>query len=381
MLLGLALAAACSDPEPSGGPSIPEPPVAPQWHGERLGGAFDVDYETSLELGADGAPLVAYSAHASRAPVLERWGGASWTALGDPADVWPSGDVAAARTADGEPVLAWVEWDGAYSYRGELRAYRWSGGAWLPMGGSISGTPPYGVGAVRGASGPAGPVLAWREGTETATDWLHVVRWDGSAWVELPAHSGENLGSLSLALTPSGDPVLSVVSGWGPGHLFARWDPGTSAWVALPALTLPVNVAFVAVAVDGDGAIYAAATAEPNPGSGFRTVDAVHRLGPGELAWTSLGRPPRFGAEAISNLALEGLPGGGVAAGWAWEWPELARWKDGAWETVGTWTASAAYRDGRPLLRAAADDDLYLAFTATHTEWPRTMKLVRYRKY
>lgn len=385
MCLALALAGACSGPETPAGPSGPGlPPQVPQWHGEQLGGSFDVLdaiggpldwYGTSLDLAADGVPLVAYSAHGAYSPVLARWGGAAWAPLGDPPDVRPAGVDAVARTSEGEPVLAWVEWEAIDSSKGDLRAHRWSGGAWLPMGGSINGTPEYGLDGLRAASGPAGPVLAWTEGSASSS--LRVVRWDGSGWVELPARSGEYLGFPCIALMPSGDPVVSVLTGFGAGHILTRWDPGTSAWVALPALTLPANVAFVDVAVDGDGATYAAVTG--GEAAGYGLFDGVYRLAPGELGWTPLGNPPRY-TEAISSLAIAGLPGGGVAAAWTWASPELARWKDGAWETVGTWTASAGYQEYRPLIRAATDDDLYVAFTAS-LAWPETMKVVRYRKY
>lgn len=382
-LVVAAVLAACSGPSPSG-PLDPPPPPPPLtgWQGERLGAAFEVFetaatdeswYAISLELGGDGAPLAGYSHAGSRSPAVARWDGAAWPTLGTPpAGADPSALTAVARTSEGEPVVAWVEANAEYD---ELRAARWSGGAWVPMGGVLSAPSASWIFGLGAASGPLGPVLVWVESTPWSA--LRVARWDGAAWESLPARTEDgNYAVPSLALTPAGDPVIAVLTTGAAGHVLVRWDAGTSAWVALPAFALPESTEGLDLAIDGDGATYLAAVVRPSLSA---TVDAVHRLAPGDAAWTPVGVPPRLGS-VWSKFALGGLPGGGVAAGWMYLYPELARWKDGAWETVGTYGETTQGLESRPLVLAASDDDLYFAFASIGAAAP-TMKVVRYRKY
>ena len=173
-----------------------------------------------------GRPTVAWIEDRGGVAVLiaRRWDGSGWADLGDGSPLngstsWPASAPRLLLDASGLPVLAWRE--GIASGEEVVRVRRWTGQGWTePLGGFLAG-------AARAPSGPslaldaAGqPVVAWSEpvsGVEQAV----VHRWSGSSWVEMGGSISPGAGqwarSPSLALGPGDVPYLAVI------------EPGTRA--------------------------------------------------------------------------------------------------------------------------------------------------------
>jgi hypothetical protein len=335
MLLLLAvLAPACS-----GGGAGGSGAGGASWHATALGSSWPVlagntrlagDGSVTLELDTDGVPFGGYVDLDQFAPHARRWDGSGWPELGtSPCGLHPGGLAAVARLPAGDPVLVWTEYSGD-AYGPELvRAARFDGSAWSPLGAPLNGAggSTYDVVA---ASGPKGPVVAWDGPDATVMNELaYVARWDGASWVGLgPPRTMKSFGRVAVATAPAGDPVIAYVDPAGIPVVEA-WNDASGVWMALPPTPATTNQVQLSLAVDGSGAVYVNGVSF---GTFSFTTDAVYRLAPGAATWTSLGLPPDF-TKSNSGLALAGLSPGGVAVAWTYDLVGVARW-GGGWEAI-----------------------------------------------
>lgn len=379
-------ALACSGSGP-GGPGDP-----PQTHELRWGLVDETTFAVTdwgsletcaseLALDGSGTPLLAwYDGMAYGAARMHRYSKPFWSELGgvvtQPKTAMQM--IAASRTVSGDPVLVRVD-----PSTHDVIATRWTGSIWEDLGTAIPGNGSYWL---RAAAGPDGPMVAWLDyGPASGGYSGRVARWNGTDWIILgtarpvfPPSGTNPVVQLSIAVAPSGDPVVAYIGASDTLHV-DRWDAeGLSTWVALPAPPAPPNPAKnVSVAVDGDGAVYFAPSYLTG---GEFEIAAVYRLAPDATAWTSLGKPPSNGLSA-SMVALHGLQGSGVFAGWTGAFsyyggggePELARWTPAGWERVVTSWGPDWSSQWRPRIQPVSDTDVWFGFndqTTLHvTRW------------
>ncbi|WP_052351958.1 hypothetical protein [Deinococcus pimensis] len=141
---------------------------------------------------------------------IRTWDGRTW-ARGEPFnDVTRfSRAPALALDAAGRPVVAWLQGDVLAS---DVLAKRWTGATWEALGGPLNRTPSTYVAATRLALDTRGtPVVAWLEDVSGA-DTLRASRWNGRTWTPIGGDvSSPGAASPSLALDPSGRAVLAWV--------------------------------------------------------------------------------------------------------------------------------------------------------------------------
>ena len=94
---------------------------------------------------------------------VTRWDGARWQPLGTGPASTPGQHASSHALGfgpDGQPVTAWNEGpDGSRS----VRAARWDGARWLPLGGTLNRDPRADTDHASLAAGPRGVLVAWRE--------------------------------------------------------------------------------------------------------------------------------------------------------------------------------------------------------------------------
>ena len=179
---------------------------------------------------------------------LRRWDGSSWMEFGGSATGGGVSNTPATTSRfprfafdkEGTPFVAWTEIRLAYNTGSDVLLRRWSGAAWVEMGGSATGTGISGpehvnsdlVAIVVDSSGRA--VLLWGSGSDSHNE-AFLRRWNGSAWVGL---GGSNAGSgisgtsrvksCNLALDSGENPVVVWSEGLPYQIRIRRWNG--SAW-------------------------------------------------------------------------------------------------------------------------------------------------------
>jgi len=149
---------------------------------------------------------------------------------------------------DGQPVVVWTY--GSFTSVREIYVRRWNGQDWVEIspgsasGGGISNT---GGGSSEPALAiaPDGSIyVTWVYRTTLGLERLYLRKWDGQAWVEVGPHSASVTGirELSsggsglpcLAISPDGYPYLAWVDSTNTTNIYMlRWDG--SAWVEVGA--------------------------------------------------------------------------------------------------------------------------------------------------
>ncbi|MBZ4423016.1 Ig-like domain-containing protein [Myxococcus sp. RHSTA-1-4] len=205
----------------------------------------------ALALGADGEPVVAYTAADLGAPSLpgehlyvKRWTPTGWALQGSPL---VAGEAVAETTVrhprmvmgpGGRPVVAFLQGTGLEPGRA-LHVFQWEAGTWRPLGTQLNDA---GGGRVHGAAlavdGEGRPVAAW-----SAEGGVHVVRWETDHWVALGTPrraSAADVGVISAqAPALAADAKGGVVVAWAesssasaPADLHVhRW--AGAGWTAL----------------------------------------------------------------------------------------------------------------------------------------------------
>ena len=205
--------------------------------------------EPAVAAGADGEPFVAFlqDAGASHDLVASRWNGTAWAALGGAIETDPALEAGAPVLAiDGvqSPILAWIEWDGQTAgARRELRAARWNGASWAPLGAALNRTAGDATDPVLlGDGGGGAPMLAWNEGGR-----IHVVRWQEGAWTDVGAASlpAEAQARGAYISAEGGTTRLAYRAPDGSVHALALsgdvWVPEGPAVAATAGETISVN--------------------------------------------------------------------------------------------------------------------------------------------
>jgi hypothetical protein len=207
----------------------------------------------------------------SQNPVhIVRSAGDHWSSLGEALTRFPApeariGPATLALDRSGMPLVAWGEHAGD-----KVKVYvsRWSGTAWLPLGGAVDEAASGQMWLEQPSlaiDGEGRPVVAWlhggsvglRIGRDPNIDRLRVARWDGRAWKDLGPDGG-----VPCALNPAN--ARLVIDGLGPLVTFGgglgsegkhgmgamRWDG--ARWNVVPT---PAHSTNRAMAVLSDGSI------------------------------------------------------------------------------------------------------------------------------
>ncbi|HZL72594.1 MAG TPA: serine/threonine-protein kinase, partial [Planctomycetota bacterium] len=229
-----------------------------------------------IAMDPDNQPIMAWwDSTAGKQDVrLRRWNGSAWIELGGASPLCATEGESTypslAVDASGHPVVAWVESVGGNN---EIWLRRWTGDAWVSLGGSsegggISGTPALSGPVSLALDGDGRPVVAWQE-EESGRPQIWLRRWNGAGWIDLggSATGGGISASPASAIMPrvvidrTGMPVV----GWiddrtGKRELHVRrwngrdWiDLGESfpAWLPSPTVTEDGRL-MVAYEVEGE---------------------------------------------------------------------------------------------------------------------------------
>jgi len=179
--------------------------------------------------------------------------------------------------AGGAPVFAWVESGPGLAGDGrtydQLRAARWTGGGWQPMGEVLNENRTHNAAQLSAVRGPDGqPWLGWSEDAGTAhVDSYLISRWDSRAWSS-PGQSAvrRNLSdagkSRAFTVTACNLPYLTWTNISYPGASANvvqpfTWQPESRTWAehALPLNHSVRSAAFFPGAATGpDGVVYTA---------------------------------------------------------------------------------------------------------------------------
>ncbi len=198
-----------------------------------------------------GYPVVAWQQNSSPGGiVIKRWDGGAWATYGaSPAlPASAAGHIpfnpALALDAAGNPVVAWQETFGATAFwSAPFQVYlrRWSGTAWVELGGSASAGGVSNTGMAvspRLAVGADGSVVVtWHE-TVGTTDYVYLKRWNpaSATWSELSGSaSGTGIAAgvyPQVAVDAAGVPTVAYVCPNGDSEIcLKRWSG--AAWVEL----------------------------------------------------------------------------------------------------------------------------------------------------
>ena len=143
-----------------------------------------------------------------------------------------------------------------------IRAARWTGSSWAPIGAQVTPAGTYGNG-LRFAAGAQGPVVTYTQWGTSASGT--VTRWDGVSWKTYVSTPSMGATYLDLALQADGSPVISwAVQTTSPQYIVKtlRWDVPSLAWIQLPANTYDSTVN-TSIAVDASGGIFLASGPPP----------------------------------------------------------------------------------------------------------------------
>jgi Bacterial Ig domain len=219
-----------------------------------VGGALDINntqqaFAPAMALDSGGNPVVVWSERdyfSRKTTYFKRWDGTAWVPVGtgfkDATTDLPVFNHSLVLDSNGNPVVVSAEVV-AEPYNSNIYVMRWDGTAWVRVGTEALNIDlqrsPSGVSLALDSSG--NPVVAWSEWSEsggTSSDHVYVKRWNGTAWVLvgndfLDSNNNQFAGSPSLALDPSGNPMVAWYEADGSttsNKIYVkRWD-GT-AWV------------------------------------------------------------------------------------------------------------------------------------------------------
>jgi hypothetical protein len=297
--------------------------------------------------------LIAVTALIALASAPGRAGGAGpLPSLGMPLNTTGHSASLTALTTDpgGAAVLAWVE-QGPSGGRNfdQLRAARWDGGRWQPLGGVLNENPGHNAAQLSAVRGPGGqPWLGWSEDAGTAhVDSYLISRWDAQGWSDPSRYAvRRNLSdagkSRAFAVTARNEPYLTWTNIYYPGASANVVQPFTwqgTRWAenAAPLNHSIANAAFFPAATNApDGTIY---TAWLEGRVSHSDVYAA-RQEPGG-GWTNLGGALNFRPQTYTFAPqLRAGPGGSLVAAWLEDQGGVdnlfaKRWTGSAWISLG----------------------------------------------
>ncbi|MCX5858752.1 MAG: fibronectin type III domain-containing protein, partial [Proteobacteria bacterium] len=181
----------------------------------------------SIAIGSDGNPIILWDDNSSgdSEEYVKRWDGSAWVEIGTGSasgggisnNTGASLRNSIAIGSDGNPIIVWGDNSGGND---EIYLKKWNGSAWVEMpagsasGGGISGTagmsrPPF---IIKGSDG--NPIVAWSD--YSIGNWeIYVKRWNGSAWVAMGTGSASG-GGISNNTGDSYSPCLGLGSDGNP---------------------------------------------------------------------------------------------------------------------------------------------------------------------
>ncbi|RKH36575.1 Ig-like domain-containing protein [Corallococcus sp. CA031C] len=150
----------------------------------------------SLQLAADGTPFVAWTESTEtpegtlgpRRVHVRRWSDDSWEPVGGPLDAL-DGETSASKAslaldAQGNPVVAWAEYQPEGGLVSRLYVRRWTGSTWEPLGDALGTQEP--ATHLRNTTlrldTSGNPVVAWDEDGPGDVADVYLQRWTGSTW-------------------------------------------------------------------------------------------------------------------------------------------------------------------------------------------------------
>jgi hypothetical protein len=294
-----------------------------------------------VAVASDGTVVIAWNTPVYGVPDrlwVHRWDGATWQAIGggpvnDPEVVSASGRVSLTLDELDRPVVAWGARPGGSAASGDVRVSRWTGSAWADVGTPRRRDPTHvAFNPVLVLDAAGRPVVAWSERVDDTTTYdVFVDRWSGSAWV--PLGGSLRFGSWTaafvhdLATGADGEVHAAVNVSFADGARIAvrRWSEGGNTWIGLgsPLQATPDGLASAAsLAIDDLGRTLLW-WHERVPGDGGSDVGRYQLWRYETAVWRDLQFPV---ANAAAYLGLGG--GGDVATGDTGEVFVAAPWPD-----------------------------------------------------
>ncbi len=338
-------------------PSSPWTFTYPAWL--PIGGALSAVGGTTLaekpqlQIDPMGQPVVAWieSDGAEKNVYVRRWNGTQWQALGTKLSAYSgtgshAENVSLALDAAGNPVVVWVENDGTSD---ALHARRWIGSTWSVIGANVTAGVELSLTAISLVVEAAGnPIVMWHE---YPAGELKVVRWTGASWsayldptAALSATGAYNCWDPSLALDNNGALLAAFTCATEPvdGQLLrsvyiSRWTG--SAWQPLGT----------AIRVSGHSDSRYPSLRTSSSGTPFvawsSTLNSTSHSAYGArwtgLAWQQLGSNLNWNAGDAQDVTLAISPSGAATAAWSGAFPGtrkigVSSWGTTTWSTLGT---------------------------------------------
>lgn len=279
------------------------PMTIPAWH--QVGEVIDIG-PSQLELTMDDANGHPYVGILGADLHVAHHDGSAWTILPsiEPDLTAYVAEFSMAAGPSGEPVVAWISSIGSTT---QILVSRWTGSAWVSLGGGPLTTPA--VSNPRVALDSAGvPVLAWIE-----SGTLQVARWTGATWALVGTLTTPSTPSLlGLAVTSTDEIVIAYGGAPGVSASAMRWT-GT-AWEALggPIFTSGATMSTLRLAAGPGGAL--AAFGSGSTGFSFPSpVRQINRLRAGAWArWLTPSSTFALLAYGAGDLEMTAVGGVGV---------------------------------------------------------------------
>ncbi|XXF78862.1 Ig-like domain-containing protein [Myxococcaceae bacterium GXIMD 01537] len=307
----------------------------------------------------------------------------TWLPMGGAISALPGStaaeNVALKLGADGNPVIAWSEFDGATSAK-YVYVRHWTGGQWEPIGDALSGVNGSDTNAVQpslAVDSANRPIVVWEESSGTVTN-LYGRAWNGVGWDVLPpfpaiSQAGGGRGRPSVVKTANGDVMVSASYYDGSTNnmeVFA-WKKGSGGWGTI--FTRPSNIGspsfpYVIEGADGRPLMVYSGFAEAGRGLLVQKYqDTVNWSSVGGILY-SRNQMSLWGA----TLAIDGE--GNPVVAWSettYQNDELsagsvyaARWNGSSWVVLGGQLASAATKSDEAFVSRGADGQPWVAWSA-----------------
>lgn len=293
----------------------------------------------------------------------------------------PAENVAMKVGADGNPVIAWSEFDGTAN---KIYVRRWTGSAWQTMGNSLKALTGANVNANRPSlvlDASNQPIVMWDEGTDNYHSSLYGAKWNGTSWISLPGmppppqiNGYEGLTTPSMVLDGKGRLAVAATAyttDVGTGVVGYQLTAAQDGWTsAAPGPSDAGQAASIKLAVTPSGDIIASYSAVVEvQGVAYRgmIVQKLESWG----AWSRFGGPMRFsnsGSARDCSVTTDGAGNPLVA------WTELesadsdlrvyaAWWMDGAWKQLGDMIGTQSSSNSKPFVLVGNDGKPLIAWS------------------
>lgn len=283
-------------------------------------------YYTSLAVNGTGEVVVAYVdvAHGNRTTV-QRWNGEDWDLIGSAGfSAGQAGSTDVVLDSLGRPVLAYAD-----NANGGITVKHWNGTDWVTLGPlGFNGTYPSGLSL--GLAPGFKPVIAYKTSVNIEDYYrINVVSWDGATWNNVGQFPNVwARGRMGFALDSLGFPTLGFHHNSIGGSVVVRWD-GT-AWGQLPPLSSASSYsAFSDLILDADDRPTVATNGVISQWDGTAWEMVVPY-------WEGVSTFVRLGLDEHNDLFLGGLDNGRAS---------IRRWNGAYWHSVGSERFTTSFSD------------------------------------